>query len=121
MLAIHDRLLAEHGGAAGLRELALLESALARPQQVFAYGKPSLFELAAAYAASIIRNHPFVDGNKRTGFMAAYVFLGRNQVEFVADESEVVVRTLALAGGKMTEKEYASWLEQNSQRTKKQK
>lgn len=75
--ALHDRLLAEHGGAVGLRDGALLKSALARPRHLAAYEDPDLCELAAAYAAGIVRNHPFVDGNKRTALMAAYVFLTR--------------------------------------------
>ena len=86
VLAFHDQLLAEHGGSGGIRDEALLESALARPANLLAYGKPSLFDLAAAYACGIIKDHPFVDGKKRTGFMAAYVFLGINKIEFVGDE-----------------------------------
>ena len=111
---MHDRMLAEHGGSAGIRDENLLESALAKPRNLLAYGKPSLFDLAAAYACGIIKNHPFIDGNKRTGFMAAFVFLGVNKVELTADETDVVVQTLAVAAGELTEKGYAKWLEQNS-------
>ncbi len=114
VLAIHDRLLAEHGGSAGLRDEALLESALARPQNVLAHGKPSLFTLAAAYACGIIKNHPFIDGNKRTGFMAAFVFLGINKIDFEAAESDVVLRTLAVAANELDEEAYAAWLKENS-------
>ena len=78
ILAMHGRLLADHGGAPGLRDAALLESALARPRQVYSYRSVDIAALAAAYAAGVIRNHPFVDGNKRIGFMAAYVFLACN-------------------------------------------
>ena len=113
LLAVHERLLAEHGGRPGIRDDALLESALGRPQNLFAYGKPAIFDLAAAYGCGIIKNHPFVDGNKRVGFTAAYLFLGRNGFELIADESEVVLKTLAVAEGRMAEKEYAAWLKEN--------
>ena len=115
LLAMHDRMLVEHGGSAGIRDATLLESALARPKNLLAYGKPSVFELAAAYAFGIIKNHHFMDGNKRTGFMAAFVFLGINKVDFNAPETEVVARTLAVASNEMEEKEYAAWLEAHSQ------
>jgi death-on-curing protein len=114
VLAVHDRLLHEHGGSAGLRDEALLDSALARPQNILAYGKPSIFELAAAYTYGIIKNHPFVDGNKRAGFMAAFLFLGINRIEINAEESDVVLRTLAAAANEMTEAAYAEWLEANT-------
>ncbi|HXJ59438.1 MAG TPA: type II toxin-antitoxin system death-on-curing family toxin [Verrucomicrobiae bacterium] len=114
VLAMHDRLLAEHGGSAGIRDAGLLESALARPQNLLAYGKPSLFDLAAAYACGMIKNHPFVDGNKRTGFMAAFVFLGINKIHLAAAESDVVVQTLAVAAGELDEASYGNWLEENS-------
>ena len=78
VLAVHEKLLAEHGGSAGLRDSGLLDSALARPRQLHAYGAPDTCDSATAYAAGIIRNHPFVDGNKRTGFMCAYLFLAEN-------------------------------------------
>ena len=114
---MHDRLLAEHGGSAGIRDETLLDSALARPKNLLAYGKPSMFELAAAYACGIIKNHPFIDGNKRTGFMAAFVFLGINKIDFVAAESDVVLETLAVADNQMTEEAYAAWLKDNSRKT----
>ncbi|MFZ4682421.1 MAG: type II toxin-antitoxin system death-on-curing family toxin, partial [Terrimicrobiaceae bacterium] len=94
---------------------ALLESALHRPQQIFAYAKPSLFELAAAYAAGIVKNHPFLDGNKRAGFVTAYIFLGANGFALDAPEEEVVERTLALAAGAIEEAEYGAWLEKSCQ------
>lgn len=113
-LALHDLLLAEYGGAAGIRDLGLLDSSLARANQLFAYGKPTMAELAAAYAAGIVKNHPFVDGNKRTGFIMGVGFLERNGFEFFASEADAVIQTLALAAGAMGENEYASWLAANS-------
>ena len=115
-LALHDMMLAFYGGIMGVRDEHLLESALARPQQLFHYGKPSMAEMAAAYAAGIVKNHPFLDGNKRTGFMLGAGFLERNGHDFHATEADAVVRTLALAAGAMTEAEYAEWLEANSNR-----
>jgi death-on-curing protein len=112
-LALHDMLLSQYGGCAGLRESGLLDSALARPLQLQAYGSPSLTELAASYAAGIIKNHPFLDGNKRTGFMLGAGFLELNGLEFVASEADAVIKTLALAAGEMTEGAYAVWMEQN--------
>lgn len=110
ILAIQEDLLARFGGLSGLRDEGLLESALHRPQQAFNYSTPSIFELAAAYATGIIRNHPFLDGNKRAGFMAAYVFLGANGWEIDATEEEVVLQTLALAASEIDEIAYAQWL-----------
>ncbi|HEY5791840.1 MAG TPA: type II toxin-antitoxin system death-on-curing family toxin, partial [Chthoniobacterales bacterium] len=99
-----------------VRDENLLESALARPQQLFHYGNPTMPELAAAYAAGIVKNHPFLDGNKRTGFMMGAGFLERNGFEFHATEAEAVLRTLALAAGEMPEAAYADWMEANSVR-----
>ena len=115
VLAMHDRLLAEYGGSLGLRDKALLQSALARPQQLLAYGDPDLYDLAAAYAAGILRNHPFVDGNKRTGFMTAYVFLVGNRTQLVAPEIDVVQFVTALAANEIEETEFADWLRNNCQ------
>ena len=116
VLAFHDRLLAEHGGAAGVRDEGLLDSALGKPQNLFAYGKPSLFEMAASYGFGLVKNHPFIDGNKRIGFATASLFLDLNGYEFRATEVEVVLRTLALAAGEMSESAYAEWLKANSKR-----
>jgi len=113
ILALHDQLLADFGGTAGIRDEGLLESALARSANLFAYGKPSLFDLATAYAFGIISNHPFIDGNKRTGFMAAYVFLCRNGYYLTASEPAATAATLSLATKEMTESEYAHWLSEN--------
>ena len=113
-LILHDMMLAHYGGIAGLRDDNLLQSALARPQQLFAYGKPSMAEMAAAYSVGVVKNHPFLDGNKRTGFMLGAGFLERNGFGFHATEAEAVLKTLALAAGEMTEAEYAAWLKANS-------
>lgn len=114
VLAFHEELLARFGGAAGIRDAGLLESALHRPRQRWHYGDPSFPELAAAYGAGIVMNHPFVDGNKRTGFLAAALFLETNGYRFEASEEEVVERTLALAAGAIGEEDYAAWLERAS-------
>lgn len=113
VLAFHERLLSEHGGSSGIRDEGMLESALGRPQNLFAYGKPTLCELAAAYAFGLVKNRPFIDGNKRIGFAAAALFLELNGLRFQAAEVDVVLRTLALAAGEMTEASYADWLKAN--------
>ncbi len=116
VLAFHDSLLAEHGGSSGIRDEGLLVSALGRPENLFAYGKPTLFDLAASYAFGLVKNHPFVDGNKRIGFATAGLFLELNGYRFRAEEVDVVLRTLALAAGEMGESEYAQWMKANSKR-----
>lgn len=116
--AIHDKLLALHGGAPGLRDRGLLESALARPLQPHAYGNPELFDLATAYAAGIVRNHPFVDGNKRAGFMAAYTFLGANGQQLVASEALATAAMFDLAAGTLPEAGFAAWLRDNCEPAK---
>ena len=118
-LLLHDMMLDQYGGCSGIRDEGLLDSALARPQQLSHYGTPSMPEMAAAYTAGIVKNHPFLDGNKRTGFMMGAGFLERNGYEVTASEAEVVIRTLALAAGEMTEADYAAWLETNSKKTNK--
>lgn len=112
ILAVHDRQLAEHGGSAGVRDEGLLESALARPQQLRAYGEPApdLADLAAALAYGIARNHPFVDGNKRTAHVSYRTFLALNGAELVATDEEKYVAMLALAEGKLAERDFAAWL-----------
>lgn len=119
VLAIHEQSLAQYGGSAGVRDEGLLDSALGRPQNLFAYEQGSIFSMAAAYAAGIIRNHPFIDGNKRTGFVVCAVFLERNGYELVASEEDATVTTLALAAGEMKEPEYASWLERNTRQMRR--
>ena len=117
-LALHDFMVSQYGGIAGVRDEHLLDSALARPQQLFAYGKPDMADMAAAYAAGIVKNHPFLDGNKRTGFMLGAGFLERNGFEFHAAEAEAALHTLALAAGKMSEAAYAAWLKTNAKRAR---
>ncbi len=116
-LAIHEMMLAQHGGLAGVRDEGLLESALAKPHNLFSYGSPTLPELAASYAAGIILNHPFLDGNKRTGFMLAATFLELNGMAFTATEESVVEATLALADGTLRQAAYAEWLSKNSKKS----
>ena len=115
-LALHEMMLSQHGGSEGLRDENMLESALAKPRQLFAYGKPTMSDLAASYVFGVVKNHPFIDGNKRTGFMLGAGFLERNGYEFHASEAEAVVRTLALAAGELSESEFAAWLKANSMR-----
>jgi len=114
VLALQELLIAGFGGGAGIRDEGLLDSALGRPENLFAYGKPTLAELAAAYAYGLVKNHPFVDGNKRIGFAAAATFLQINGRILTASEADAVIQTLALAAGEIGEQEYACWLEANS-------
>jgi len=109
-LAFHDQLLAMFGGLSGIRDEGLLDSALNRPLQLFHYGDPSLFDLAASYAEGIVKNHPFLDGNKRSGLMAAALFLESNGHIFEAPEEEAVLQTLALAAGAIGAEEFSAWL-----------
>lgn len=112
VLALHDRQLAEHGGSTGVRDDNLLESALARPQQLHAYGdpRPDLADLAATLAFGLARNHPFVDGNKRTAAVACETFIDLNGAELVAEDLELFPVFLAVAEGQMTVEEFATWL-----------
>ncbi len=118
VLAIHDRLLAAHGGAAGLRDAGLLQSALARPRQHHTYSSPHVIELAAIYTTGIIRNHPFLDGNKRTGFTVGAVFLELNGFRVTASEEDVVQAVFALAAGELDETGYAAWLRSNTAKSR---
>lgn len=113
-LAYHESLLERFGGLSGIRDEALLDSALNRPKQLFTYGKPSLFEMAASYAHGIVKNYPFLDGNKRAGFIAAALFIETNGYRFEATEEEAVLQTLALAAGETCQEDYAAWLERTS-------
>jgi len=110
VLAIHDEQLAEHGGQAGVRDRGLLESALARPQNQFAYGEHALPRLAASYSFGISRNHPFLDGNKRTSLVVAELFLDLNGLELTASDAECVTTFLALASGELSEDELTQWI-----------
>lgn len=112
--AMHDMQLAEHGGASGIRDEGLLESALARPQNLHAYGEGDLCALAAAYAFGIARNHPYVDGNKRTAFLAAFVFLKINGLVLVANEVDATQAVLGLASGVDDEDTFTSSLRANT-------
>ncbi len=114
VLALHEQLLAEFGGSDGIRDGGLLDSALSRPENLFVYGQPTVSELAAAYAFGLVKNHPFVDGNKRIGFAIGALFLQLNGRGLMATEVDAVIQTLALAAGEIGEKEYACWLEANS-------
>ena len=109
-LAIHDRQLAEHGGPIGVRDASALESALARPRNQWAYGQSDLCALAAAYAFGIARNHPFTDGNKRTAWVLARLFLALNDVRITFEPEAAIEMVLLLASGKLTEDEVAAWL-----------
>ena len=121
VLALHEQLLAEFGGLHGIRDEGLFDSALVRPRQQFAYDKRDLAALAAAYAFGLVRNHPFIDGNKRIGFSVAVLFLELNGLEFTATEVDAVLQTLALAAGALDEKGYAAWLRQNSRRPRRRR
>ncbi len=113
-LAIHERLLILHGGGNGLRDHGLLRSALARPQQNFAYDETAdIVQLAAIYTAAIVQNHPFVDGNKRTGFVVGVLFLELNGLRFTALEEEAAQAVIALAAGQLSAKEFAAFVRAN--------
>jgi death-on-curing protein len=114
LLLLHDESLAEHGGASGLRDEGLLDSALARPLNLAAYGKSDVFDLAAAYAVGLAKNHPFVDGNKRTAFLAAGLFLELNGRRLTATQVEATHAMLAVAAGTMDQATLAEWIRRNS-------
>jgi death-on-curing protein len=113
VLVVHNQQLAEHGGSEGVRDMNALQSALARPKNLAAYGNPapSLYDLAAAYAAGIARNHPFVDGNKRTALVVSLTFLEIDGIEVDANEEDIAVMFERLAAGKLKEQQLAVWLE----------
>ena len=116
ILAIHDMQLAEHGGGAGVRDAGLLDSALGKPLHLQAYGEPppDAAALAASYGYGISRNHPFIDGIERTGFVAAELFLRLNGYQLTADDADCVLTMLAVAAGDVTEDEFADWLRRHS-------
>ena len=114
LITLHDEQLAEHGGAAGIRDAGLLESALARPVNRAGYGEADIVELGALYAIAIARNHPFIDGNKRAGFMAMVWFLAANGSPLEATEAEAVVHTLAMASGELTDAEFTQWVREHA-------
>lgn len=108
--AVHDRQLAEHGGLAGVKDEGLLEAAIGRPLNKFAYGEEDICALAAAYAFGIARNHPFNDGNKRTAWVMARLFLKLNRVEIAFDKADAIRTMLSLAAGELAEEAFADWL-----------
>ena len=112
---VHRQQIDLFGGIHGIRDEGLLDSALARPLNLLAYGTPNLVQLAAAYGAGIVKNHPFLDGNKRTGFLAAAIFLELNSVRIQADQGQVIVAMLALADGSLDDKGFATWLADHTQ------
>ncbi len=114
LIAAHDEQLAEHGGAAGFRDEGLLDSALARPLNLAAYGKRGVCELAASYCVGLAKNHPFVDGNKRTAFIAMELFLALNGHELNATDAECVLAMLAVAASEWDEATLAAWLRERT-------
>ncbi len=121
VIAIHDEQLREFGGPPGLRDRAMLESALDRPKNKWTYGETDLAALAAAYAFGISRNHPFVDGNKRASFLSIIVFLGLNSIEFTADEAEAAIIIQDLAAGTVGEDGLTRWIRDNWPKQRKKK
>lgn len=120
VLAVHDRLLALHGGLSGLRDRGLLESALARPRQHHSYSETvDIVDMAALYTIGIVQNHPFADGNKRAGFLAGAMFLELNGFDFLGSEEDVIQAVFALAAGDIDEAGYAKWLRSNSKRRRR--
>jgi death-on-curing protein len=113
-LLFHRELIAAFGGADGVRDQGLLESALSRPRDIFAYESQDLFVLAGAYAHSLARNHPFLDGNQRVAFVVTRVFLGMNDVAFDPPEAEAVVMVEGLAGGEVSQHEFTAWVRKHS-------
>jgi death-on-curing protein len=111
-LTAHAEQIAEHGGGAGIRDMGLFESAMARPQQLEAYGEPDAAALAAAYAFGLARNHPFMDGNKRTANVVSLLFLLKNGWRVEADDADMTVAFIALAAGELSEEELADWFRQ---------
>jgi death-on-curing protein len=113
ILAVHDEQLAEHGGAVGIRDEGLMDSALGRPANLAAYGEPDVADLAAAYGVGLAKNHPFVDGNKRTAFVATELFLVLNGYKLAATDADCVLTMLAVAAGDLDEAAFAAWLRKN--------
>jgi len=113
---LHEKQLRQHGGLDGVRDQGALESALARPEMLAHYGTPDAAALAAAYAHGIARNHGFIDGNKRTAWLAANVFLEKNGYSLAADESDAIRTMQGLAAGEVSEEAFAQWLRERIQR-----
>ncbi len=115
ILAIHDEQLRQHGGAAGIRDEGLLESTLARPLNRSAYGEPDITELAAVYALGIARNHPFIDGNKRTAYVALETFLALNGLTFPVSDADAVIMSLRMASGYISDDDFIAWVRENAE------
>lgn len=113
---LHDESLAEHGGSAGLRDEGLLESALARPKNLLSYGEPDFADLAAAHGAGLVRKHPFVDGNKRAGFLSVGLFLALNRHRLDASQADATLTMLALASGDLDKRAFAAWIRAHARR-----
>ena len=113
LLLLHDESLSMHGGASGMRDEGLLDSALARPLNIVAYGEPDVAHLAAAYGFGLAKNHPFIDGNKRTAFLAVGLFLRLNGQRLVASQTDATLTMLQVAGSQLTEPAFADWLRKN--------
>ncbi len=115
---LHDESLAEHGGAAGLTDEGLLESALSRPLNLVAYGSPEVWDLAAAYGAGLAKNHAFINGNERAALLAVGMFLALNGYRLTAPQADATLTMLAVAAGQMDEATFARWLRQHSKKRK---
>ncbi len=116
LVLLHDESLAEHGGSSGLRDEGLLESALARPRNLAAYGAPDFAELAASYGVGVARNHPFVDGNKRAAFLAVGMFLALNGYRLASTQADSTLTMLAVAAGDTDEPTFAAWIREHSRK-----
>ncbi len=114
LVTLHDMSLAEHGGASGVRDQGLLESALARPENLAAYGEPDYAALAASYGVGLAKNHAFVDGNKRAAFLAVGLFLRKNGYRLTASQAEATLTMLAVAAGELDEAAFADWIRRHS-------
>jgi death-on-curing protein len=114
LLLLHGESLVLHGGAQGIRDEGLLDSALTRPENLALYGQPDVFDCAAAYAFGLAKNHPFIDGNKRAGFLGAGMFLRLNGYRLTASQQDATLTMLALAASELSEADYADWLRQHS-------
>lgn len=116
VMLMHSELIREFGGSNGLRDKGLLESTLNRPRNLHEYEQGSVYQLAAAYAYGLIKNHPFIDGNKRIGLVCSYAFLSMNGVELIASEEEAVIVMTGVADGSVDEETLAQWFQSNSQK-----
>lgn len=114
LLVLHDESLANHGGASGLRDEGLLDSALARPLNLVAYGEPDMADLAASYGVGLAKNHPFVDGNKRAAFLAVGLFLGLNGHRLTATQADATLTVFGVAAGEVSETQFANWIRSHS-------